>query len=317
MEMDRTSAARGCGAVEGPELYDPELARFEADCAARDRMKEWGRKLRLHEDDLRVFLDSGLDYERIPATDTFSRRQMLAYLKKYSGPVPNWIRISGLWPEGKGGLVVTAESRRKRVRALYKATVLLIRRSLAAHEAGPDRAERSIYWDPVAEVCRALEISPSKLTAFLKEHAGHSLIQVIDNVRAERVKRRLRGELREFVNGMALEKRVNAHGACLGTILQGPEVWAQLKVSRKWPEFSPNAWAQEMGFASYRRMYRACVSVYAKTPYQIEMELIEEILQQREAVDVPDFVEWTAAEIERAIAEIPEYTEGEFARNGV
>ncbi len=41
----------------------------------------------------------------------------------------------------------------------------------------------TIFWDPVAEVCQNMEISPSKLAAFCKELTGNSLIQVIDSVR--------------------------------------------------------------------------------------------------------------------------------------
>ncbi len=44
------------------------------------------------------------------------------------------------------------------------------------------------------------------------------------------------------------------------------EAWKALKVSRKWPEFSQNSWAQELGFSSYRRLYRACQVVYGVTP---------------------------------------------------
>ena len=50
----------------------------------------------------------------------FSRRQMLAYLKKNGGPPPKWIKVSGLWPEKDGGIIVTAESRRKRLCARHR-----------------------------------------------------------------------------------------------------------------------------------------------------------------------------------------------------
>src|SRR5207247_862454 len=85
-------------------------------------------------------------------------------------------------------------------RALYKGTVLLIRRALARQAVDPDRAERTIFWDPVFEVCAELEISQSKLSRLFKEFCGNSLAQVIDCVRVERIKKVLRAELKAFVN---------------------------------------------------------------------------------------------------------------------
>ena len=58
-----------------------------------------------------------------------------------------------------------------------------------------------------------------------------------------------------------------------------------MKASRKWPEFSQNAWAQGLGFSSYRRLYRACLAVFGKTPHQMEMELIREVLAEGEPVE--------------------------------
>lgn len=300
------------------EPVDAEAVAYDAACAAREEENAWARKLRLHVDDLRVFRDNGISLETLETKTPSSRQRMLAYLKKNCGPVPVWIQISGLYPESKngGGLIASPESRRKRVRALYKATMLLVRRALARHDVDPDRAERSVFWDPIAQVCRDLEIAPSKLSALLKEHAGHSLAQMIDNVRADRVRKTLRGGIRRFVGEMRGRTVAGdaAHGACSGTELDEWAVWKELKASRKWPEFSQNTWANELGFASYRRLYRACVSVYGKTPHQLEMELIREVLAESATeavqVDVPDYTEWNVKEAEEAVRGIRAYEEG-------
>jgi AraC-like DNA-binding protein len=249
------------------------------------QLRETAAGLKIRPEDLDVFVRSGVPIESIPKHPQM-RRSMLAYLRKKETPPPNWVMISGIWPE----VALDAGERRKRVRALYKATVLLIRRELKRHEVDAFRAERSIFWDPVVEVCRALEISQSKLSAFCKELTGNSLIQVVDSIRAEGVKTTLRAGIRKFVKGFLVSglgvsgtggSEKNAHDACLGTEkVDRWGVWEGLKASRKWPEFSQNSWAQELGFASYRRLYRACQVVYGMTPHQMEMELIGECLAE-------------------------------------
>ena len=212
---------------------------------------------------------------------------MLQYLKKNETPPPKWMMVSGFFDE----LHLDAAERRRRVRIIYTSAVLIIRRELKRHEVDEFRSERSVFWDPVSEVCQSMEISQSKLSRFCKELTGNSLIQVIDSVRAEGLKRKLRDGIRTFLkdgfsgsqvvrlSGLAKTETSSAHGACLGTEkVDKWAVWEALKAGRKWPEFSQNTWAQEMGFSSYRRLYRACQVVYRMTPHQLEMALIEECL---------------------------------------
>lgn len=94
----------------------------------------------------------------------------------------------------------------------------------------------------------------------------------------------------------------------MGTDSLAWEVWEALKVSRKWPTFSQNGWAQELGFASYRRLYRACQVVYRMTPHQLEMVLIRECLAENgegsEAVTAEGKEGMTLGEIDGAIREI-------------
>ncbi len=72
---------------------------------------------------------------------------------------------SGMFPE----VALDPGERRRRIRILYKAAVLIIRRELKRHAVDEFRAERSIFQDPVAEVCQAMEISQSKLSSFLRK----------------------------------------------------------------------------------------------------------------------------------------------------
>ena len=118
-------------------------------------------RLGMRAEDLDVFLRAGFDVADVPPAGA-NRRSMLLYLRKRETAPPKWVMISGLWPETE--LSDPADVRRKKIRALYKAAVLLIRRELKRFELDEFRAERTVFWDPVAEVCRELEISQSKLT---------------------------------------------------------------------------------------------------------------------------------------------------------
>jgi len=285
--IDGTNGIRSAVASRSDEV-DPDDARWKEVCRVRDERKEWAKRLGLHEDDVQLFIDNGLELEVLVGKQLHDRKNMAAYLRKRSGPIPRWVMISGLFPDAENGIELSEESRRKRLRALYKATVLLIKRALGRHVADPDQSERSVFWDPVAMVARDLELPPSKLSQLLKEFSGHSLIQVIDNVRAERLK----GKLRAGVRGFLKERNAGniAQSDCVAKEKEVWAVWGELRKSRKWPEFSPNTWANELGFASYRRLYRACVSVYGKTPYQLEIALIREELEGTAKDE--DEVEW-------------------------
>jgi len=101
----------------------------------------------------------------------------------------------------------------------------------------------------------------------------------------------------------------SARGDCVGVEKEVWAVWGEIRKSRKWPEFSPNTWANELGFASYRRLYRACVSVYGKTPYQMEIALIREELEGTAKED--EGVDWVEdlKGVEEAVKVIRAYCE--------
>ena len=261
----------------------------------RRRHEEWAAQLKLTPADLAVFTRNGFHYEKVPAEDTPNRRDMLAYLKKGEMSPPKWMMISGLYPD----FIYSEAERRVRLRALNKALVLLIRRALGRKDVDTFKNERSIYWDPVAEVCRDLEIAQSKLSSFCREFSGHSLSQVVDCVRAEKVRKVLRAGVRAFVGKwrargatlaaeMGSRKGAEARSKAQRTAKTGEEerwvVWGELRKSRRWPEFSQGTWALEFGFSTYRRMYRACVAVFGKTPHQMEMEMIGEVLGEVEGI---------------------------------
>ena len=286
-----------------PQLLSPKESY---DSAARS--KELASRLQLSDPlEAEILLRYNINEETIPR-DPGLRAALIEGLGRLDAePPPAWQLVSGLLLGYED-----APNRRERLRALWKATVLLIRRELKWHEAelaeGKNLGERSVYWDPVGEVTRRLGISQSKLSGLLRELTGSNLVQTIDNVKAEGLKGKLRREVREFVVKLREEgkreetlgrgdaetrgkEEALAQGATFVTEdgdvagLDKWAVWKALKASRKYPEFCWNSWARALGFASYRRLYRACVCVYDQTPHQMILELIEEALRNGERAD--------------------------------
>ena len=280
---------------------DPNRVEFYSnDPEVQRRFVEAAERLGLSFSDLGVFCRHGLAYEQIPLGKA-NQKGMLAYLRKAETPPPKWVMISGLYPD----FYLSEPERRKRLRALYRAVVLLVKRALGRAAADAFREERSVCWEPVAEVCRDLEIAPSKLSALMKEFCGHSLIQLIDCVRVERLRKVLKIQVRKFVREWI------AHRATLGAEKQVEvtafAVWKDLKASRKWPAFCQNSWAVELGFASYRRMYRACLMVWKQSPHQMEMGFIEACLKESVEVEETEPVEVPISEIEELVRGIGAY----------
>ncbi|HLX62506.1 MAG TPA: hypothetical protein VKX17_14610 [Planctomycetota bacterium] len=181
----------------------------------------------------------------------------------------------------------------------------------------------------------------------IKEHSGSNLPQLADEIRGEAVQRKMRAEVRERVlkaRGMGPMGRMGQMGPMKKGCCEGCgkaltreggttndeeigelgatfsrkcwEVWRALKATRKEPEFSREIWALGYGFATYRRMYRACKVVYEMTPQQLEMSLIEEALRKTRENEGKDgewdvfyakwkglkkeFKEWTPEELDKA-----------------
>lgn len=301
-------------------------------------LKEVAAKFGMTLEAAQLFFDNHYQEADIPK-DPIERERALLYLRKNveTGKPPKWLLFSGLWGPTEQGLKVS--ERRQRLQNLFRMVKALMREAVNGKLFGLKDAEdeRTIYWEPGPEVCRALEISQSKLTQLMKEYCGSNLPQMADEVRGERVMGRMRKEVRERIagwkgrQGEGEKGRQGEEDRCLCAECAAKEeeeelgatfsrecweIWAALKASRKAPEFSRDSWAEGYGFANYRRMYRACRVVYQMTPQQMEMALIEEALRKTRENEGKDgewevfyaawkglrkeFKEWNAEELDRA-----------------
>ena len=179
-----------------------------------------------------------------------------------------WREISGISVENER--TMSAKERRAAIRKLKVVFEQEIREELkAAAEDVEFTGERTMLWDPVAGICFRLEIGPTVLSRLMKELTGMSAPQMVDRIRAEGVRGKLRENLRVIVvkkwKKPGAEFQADFHGLRDG-----------IKMHRRSEGLSCTAVAIELGFGSYTRFYRACLLCYGKTPTQLEDEVLRE-----------------------------------------
>jgi hypothetical protein len=244
-------------------------------------------ELQMPDEERLQWKELGVNTRTLPASGRL-RRRLLRYFHSEEH-IPKWRVITALHPETEMGF--SREDRRGRVRYLVNAAAWLIRRELKLHDTDPQKDERTVYWDPLVEVCRELQIPRSKLSAYSKEFNGLSVSQLVDALKAERVTLQMRVALRAFLKSLKTAQHGDTEALSNSQNnkdLDRWQVWKALKASRREPDFAHTTWAQEFGFASYTRFYRACLVVHKRTPHQLEMEIIDELLKEEDGTELPD-----------------------------
>ena len=230
------------------------------------------------------------------------------------GPVwrPVWRQITEMDDDGEG--YDSPECRGVQIELLVDVVEKLARYELnaLAESRAANRSDRRTYlWDPLTNICRYLEISQRKLTTLSKEYTGMAAHELVDRIRAERVKDKMRADLRPFVAEFLSTRRhedsktprtennvgepasatlpsTNPQSAFRNPQSAAAAVWYALKVSRQSPEFHRATWAMSHGFANYQRFYRACLLYYGLTPGQVELEVIRELLDEASGTESSD-----------------------------
>src|ERR1043165_1400889 len=112
-----------------------------------------------------------------------------------------WREISGITVENERKM--SAKERRAGVRKLKAVVEQEIRLELkeAAEEQADRnvcptvRSERTFLWEPIPAICHRLEIGPTVLSRLMKELTGMSATQMVDKIRAEGIREKLRENL--------------------------------------------------------------------------------------------------------------------------
>lgn len=207
--------------------------------------------------------------------------------------LPLWQRISELVNER----AMRPMLRRARIRKLIKATDQLLRVELKTPTAGvldsagqraekeALKAERTVFWDPLPEVCFYLEIAQSKLAQYARQLTGLGAKDLVDRIRVENLRTKLRERLRlvsERVQSSTTNdvKRLSVRDGA-GVLLKA------LKTSEHF--MSRQELALSVGIASKQRLHRAVLACEGVTLEQLEMQEAEKVFAAlREVAPVPE-----------------------------
>lgn len=222
---------------------------------------------------------------------------------------PMWRMISGL--EGNERAMSPGE-RATGIRKLLKGVERVARTELRAEDAArggdwrrtPTRGAsdsdggevedgRCFAWDPLRSICFYFGIARTKLGAYAWELWGLSATQLVDRVKCEAVRGKIRAEMKTFAR--VFLKDFSGEGDAV------EEAWAAFRSSRGGAAYRASL-AARFGYSSYAKFSRACLMCYGMEPSELERaeleEAVLEVLTEPEAVVEP--AEQThSAEVER------------------
>jgi len=205
---------------------------------------------------------------------------------------PLWQRVSELIGERS----LRPMQRRERMRKLLKVVDGLLRTEMKTPAADENdspeqhakmkalKAERTVFWDPLPEVCYYLEIAQSKLAQYAKQLTGLGAKDLVDRIRVENLRAKIRERLRlvseqtQASSGNDVKRLSVRDGA--GVLLKA------LKASEHFQ--SRQELALSVGIASKQRLHRAVLACEGVTLEQLEMQEAEKVfaaMQERAPVE--------------------------------
>jgi len=212
------------------------------------------------------------------------------------GLTPLWRELCGI--DAKEEKNMMPARRRQCLKNLIGAVSNYVRAELRIQDASPQEfGERSYLWDPVRSICFHFEIARPPLNNYCRELTGMSVTEIVDKIRAEKIRGSLREEIRGFMaewretdskGGADISVCSNRAGrnTCptLEEVIKLPlrearwHVWKAFKRHRRENDFDRSEFAIRFEIPTHRRLFRACLLCYRKSPYQLEMEAIDEVL---------------------------------------
>jgi AraC-like DNA-binding protein len=192
-------------------------------------------------------------------------------------PPPLWQSMTGIFPENER--VMSPAGRAMRLEEFIDVVMKLLRYEMEQEKAKPN-IYHTVFWDPLPQVCFSLGIARAQLTRLSREATGLSAHELVDAIRVEKVKEKMKAAVRErFQKKRTAEDAEEAEDG-LKEKATVASVYAEIKKERKGPQFHRGVWALGFGFPNYLRFYRACLFYYRLAPQQLELVAIEEVLAE-------------------------------------
>jgi AraC-like DNA-binding protein len=193
---------------------------------------------------------------------------------------------------------MTRQERRVAIRKLVRHVEKMGREILAEHAGDPEKNERSYLWDPLATICFELGIARRKLSSYSKELTGMAAHEIIDKIRAEDVKAKMREDLVRFVKRNWPHPGGKMQDWKYSSTLRWEFYWTLRRQRDGAPDYEASVVAMQYGFPNEARYRRACVLCYGKTPRQLAFEILAaiaeyfwcayELNERRQALHYPD-----------------------------
>ena len=226
-------------------------------------------------------------------------------IEHFEYPAPVWQQTTGLFPEWEKRM--NPNERAGRIANLLRTVERMVRYEMK-NEKGKIKKEQRLngdregmddepsvvretyLWDPLRTVCFKLEISLAQLSRYSKETTGMSAVEMVDCIRMQSARKKMKQALRDFIAQMKNERgkrKKEQHDASANPQseirnpkfdLTAEEIWKELKSLRRAPRWHRTSWAAELGFSSYGKFFRASLLVCGVTPHELEMALLDEIL---------------------------------------
>jgi AraC-like DNA-binding protein len=202
-------------------------------------------------------------------------------------PPPLWRSMTGIFPENERAM--SPAGRAMRLEEFVDVVMKLLRYEMEQEQAKPN-IYHTVFWDPLPQVCFALGIARAQLTRLSREATGLSAHELVDAIRVEKVKEKMKEEVRKRIQNSESRMQKGTEGLTtedaedtedgLKRKATVASVYAEIKKERKGPQFHRGVWALGFGFPNYLRFYRACLFYYRLAPQQLELVAIQEVLAE-------------------------------------
>jgi len=136
-------------------------------------------------------------------------------LKHFEYPAPVWQQTTGLFPQWENKM--NPNERAGRIAKLLRTVERMVKFEMRTMERGRpapallEDGEASVIketylWDPLRAVCFKLEISLAQLSRYAKETTGMSATEIVDCLRMQRARKKMKEDLRDFIAQIKKEK---------------------------------------------------------------------------------------------------------------
>ena len=194
--------------------------------------------------------------------------------------LPEWQKISGLTVDREK--TMSEDERDEGIRKLLAEVERMAREAFARGEKVPT-GERTLFWDPLERICRKLEISRVKLSAYSRELTGMRAHEVSDRLLA---RKNLMHALEVRITKVLKPEFAKVRGHLDRTRVKESEYraswcksfWKLVKAERSGSGRA--RWAAELGFANPSRLARACLLAHGMSIDELEGVILVSIVQK-------------------------------------